>query len=138
MLQEPRVVYFGRKNQDANSKPVKAGTESFNLRLKLDKPFDATTSIGFNFQRLVWDPGGYVVTKAISDADTTYFVAGNSPSGQISFARGEVEKVIGPIKVQADAEQGGTPVDFPDDILFTATVPGGSENHISHVVTVVK
>ncbi len=131
------VVYFGRRDQGANSMPVGAGA-TFNLRVRLDNPAPAGgIPIGLNFQRFVNAGGVMIETMAISDPANTYFAPGGFPNPG-SIPAGQREKVIGPFKVRADATVGGNQVEFPDDILFTAFVPQSDEDkHTSHVVTII-
>jgi hypothetical protein len=131
------VIYFGRRDENANSKPVPTNA-TFNLRIRLDRAVTERTSVALNFQRLVNAGDVQIETRAISDAAETYFTAGGFPP-TVSFAPGEREKTIGPIRVRSNATAGGNRIVFPDDLFLTAFVPGDSNfaHHISHVVTLV-
>jgi hypothetical protein len=139
----PGIAYFGRNNEQNNSKPIRAG-ESIRMRIELNRRVTAADNNGdplkvfLEYQRVVIDPGGFPTTAAISDGYFRQNSPQDFPPKQIEIPVNSSRGVSGAIVVRQQPTQNNTPIAFPDDLLITAYIDDlFTGPRRSHLVTVI-
>ena len=108
--------------------------QSFTLTVTLNSEPTTDVQVTIEKQRLIIGPG------AVQTAPTgsNYFVDGFHPT-PIAIAAGGVAGVSSPIKVKANAQSDtGTPVIFPDYVIFTAYIGTVKSGFVPDMVMIQK